>query len=345
MKKCRLKIMKAWNGNAAFREPTDQKKRDAQETDVKKQEENEYSDPESYDEEEEVGDPYLDEKNVDKPHMMPLYAERIRHVLMERENSVLLKRESFLEAQKGTDVTLEVRNRAVMFMIELCHACMFDPLTLSNAVFLLDSVLTKGSAQRSELKLMSAVCVWMSAKAHELAIPSLEDLNDSCKITKKGDYHPYEMWERKIFIAHNFDVMYPTVQFFLGRCLNYVDADSNVSDVAGFLSEVSLLSFRHNEFARSKLAFSIVLTAAALIDFPLRILFFMACAHLSDYSDVLSCCEFVLGLAQSVFEEGKSSTYLKHIEASSPDSALRKLRFDGGVLQRIRHLLKSTKLV
>ena len=337
--------MNRFTGNAAFQEPTDQKERDKQEKDVAARKENEYSDPESYDEEEEAGDPYLDEKNVDKPHMMPVYAERIRHVLMERENCVVLKREAFLEAQKGTDVTLDVRNRAVMFMIELSHACMFDPLTLSNAVFLLDSLLTKGPAQRAELKLMSAVCVWMSSKAHELEVPSLEDLNDSCKITKKGDYSPYEMWERKIFIAHNFDVMYPTVQFFLGRCLNYVDADSNVSDVAGFLSEVSLLSFRHNEFARSKLAFSIVLTAAVLIDFPIRILFFMACAHLSDYSDVLSCCEFVLGLAQNVFEDGKSSTYLKHIEASSPDSPLRRLKFDRGVLDRIRRLLKSTKLV
>ena len=341
---CRLKMAKRALAPAENNEKELQKRVTSTENEKKIVDEGEYSDPETDEEEEEVVDQYFDAKNWDKPHMMPMYAERVKETMTQMESSLILKTDAFARIQEGTTVTEDVRNRAVEFIINLCHAYTFDPATISNAVLIFDRSLAAAPANRSEVKLMAAVCVLISAKANELGFPSIADINKNCAITKENDQEPWEICERKIFILNQFNIVHPTIELFTARYLNYVDADAALIDTVGLMCEAALLSFKYNEYRRSTLGFAIVVSAAVSIGASIRILYFMACAHLCDYSDVLECCKYVLNITDTVLKGGAPPVYARHIAAAPAASPLKSLVCNEQTLQKIRELLASTKL-
>ena len=82
--------------------------------------------------------------------------------------------------------------------------------------------------------------------------------------------------------------MHPTIELFTARYLN-VDADAALADAVRLMCEVVLLSFKYNDHRRPTLGFELVVPVS--IGASIRILCFMACAHLCDNSDVLECRE------------------------------------------------------
>ena len=198
--------------------------------------ESEYSDPTFYSD---------DDSLFDSVGSGPDTHSKLSNTILtaiEESNQFTIPRVSFA-IQKET--TVSCRRAMVDWMIRVTTRVKWHKLTLYNAVYVLDKILSRIEVKRSDIYLLSATCLWISTKLEETSGPSLPFFLRICQNKFKAE--DFTMKECEICPLVNGRFNYPRPVFFLRPFLEEINASEEVERMAQFCLDASLLSFEFIE--------------------------------------------------------------------------------------------------
>jgi len=215
-----------------------------------------YSDYDFDDEEEE------EEENEFMDHSPPMSAQEsvaaeiFAHL---KDTEGQLKPNSDYMERIQTDISHVMRAILVDWLFEVAREFSLRPETLYLAVNILDRYLARVVIGRGRLQLVGVTSLLIAAKYFEMDCPSVDDLVYITDNTYTREEIP--RMEIMILNALSFDVTVVTTYDFLERFLKVVGANKIVSDMANFLSELTLQKYNMLGFLPSVVAASCVVVA------------------------------------------------------------------------------------
>jgi hypothetical protein len=276
--------------------------------------EDEYSDPEfDYEESDDMEDESeefldIDLRNMSNPSKCARYAERICLLAKKEQRFLIGVREKILELQ-DQDV---IRGREQMIGRLICvqQRVQMDMETLFQAITLFNIALSKAKINLEELEPFAMTCLWMAEKLWERNILTLDDL---CVLVSSGfKGEDFMRCERQILNLLDMRLGYPTINLFLQRFFEVIDAEEDIIIVSNFFSEASLISLDLLDFTPELVAISSVcMGKICLGEFcPTKRL--MAYGHLESLDSIRTCSEKLLECGKKAHGDEKNAVWRKY---------------------------------
>ena len=205
------------------------------------------------------------------------YTDQVCNFMQQMENDTTFSPKS---CEKNI-LSKEERVSVVEWM--LCVSIEFGLLdeTFFSAVSIFDKMIQSGKCEISEVQLLSATSLWISAKLNETQIPSVEDFVIVCGSAFSAD--DFCNFEKKILSDLNYNIFQPTTENFTAAFLSQIPADPSFSDVVMLFMYASLYSsdMMHTKSSHNGLA-AITLTKI-LLDYPMNLIVIpRSIPHLDD---------------------------------------------------------------
>jgi G2/mitotic-specific cyclin-B, other len=158
-----------------------------------------------------------------------------------------------------THINEKMRAILVDWLVEVHMKFKLSPETLYLTVNLIDRYLERCEILRSQLQLLGVSCLMIASKYEEIWPPSVQELVYICdnaytrtKIVKM---------ETQVLVALEYKITQPSAHTFLVRFLNAGHADKEMSQLAYYLLDGTLLSYSMLEYTPSQLAAAAVFLA------------------------------------------------------------------------------------
>lgn len=185
------------------------------------------------------------------PQTCAEYAVEIFRYLRETEHS-FVPRFGFMDGQE--DINERMRSILIDWLIEVHLKFKLVPESLFLTVNLIDRYLEKDQVHRSKLQLIGVTAMLIACKYEEIYPPIVKDF---VYITDNA-YTKEEILEqeRKMLQALDFDIQITSSYRFLERYAKIMKADPVIFNLARYLTELTLVSYRMTRFAQSNIAAS-----------------------------------------------------------------------------------------
>ena len=259
-----------------------------------------------------------DIKNISKQLFVPRYADKIYENDSILEKSLLIDDGSFEKVQ--TEITPKMRAIVVKWLITLADEFSFTSETLYNAIAYMDHYLSKKSIEKNMFQLLGAVCLWTSAKCHELTIPAISDLTELCN--REYTHKEFCMYERNILYTNNFRSYFPTTKSFLRRLQIAIEADKPTIEVSSFICETTLLNHKIPCFRPSVVACAIMIISTIGLDKMCPIVSLQEYSHLDNLEETIEIIPLIMSGAQEVVSKKQGIIYQKYTGLNPKPSIL-----------------------
>lgn len=158
-----------------------------------------------------------------------------------------------------THINEKMRAILVDWLVEVHMKFKLSPETLFLTVNLIDRYLERCEVLRSQLQLLGVTCLMIAAKYEEIWPPSVQELVYICD----NAYTRTQIikMETQVLVALKYQITQPSAHIFLVRYLNAGHADKEMSQLAYYLLDGTLLSYSMLEYTPSQLAAAAVFLA------------------------------------------------------------------------------------
>jgi G2/mitotic-specific cyclin-B, other len=158
-----------------------------------------------------------------------------------------------------THINEKMRAILVDWLVEVHMKFKLSPETLFLTVNLIDRYLERSEVVRSQLQLLGVSCLMIASKYEEIWPPSVQELVYIC-----DNAYPRKQiikMETQVLVALKYQITQPSAHTFLVRFLNAGHADKEMSQLAYYLLDGTLLSYSMLEYTPSQLAAAAVFLA------------------------------------------------------------------------------------
>ena len=275
----------------------------------------EYSDPDTiYDSEEEDEEdefdedptlfiPDIDQRKISQSIYCPLIAEKIILNSQATEKDLGISTEMFQRVQEN--LTGSQHEIALIWIVRAYSLFKFrDDEDLYKSIYLLNMLLCRMPVVFNDLQLMSIVCIWIACKVESnLHIP-ISSLRMICPNLTDAQI---KTAEPLIVTKLNCNLSPVTPLFYIQRFLEAIDADENLSNVAYFFIDVSLVYHDFLDYSPTVIAVSSVCGSKLCMNefCPTPRLF--GYAHVSDKEKIRQCITLLFTHANAIIHQNKSA--------------------------------------
>ena len=278
-------------------------------------EDDEYSDPDilyseedaeedQFDEDQTLFIPDIDQRKICQPIYCPLIAEKIILNSQAMEQDLGLSTEIFRQVQPH--LSPSQHEIALIWIVRAYSLFKFrEDESLFKSIYLLDMLLCRMPIAFNDLQLMSIVCIWISCKVESnLHIP----ISSLCMIcSNQLTDAQIKAAEPVIVTELNCNLNPPTPLFYIPRFLEAIDADENLSNVAYFFIDVSLVYHEFLDYSPTVIAVSSVCGSKLCMNefCPTPRLF--GYAHVNDKEKIRQCICLLFTHANAIIHQNKSA--------------------------------------
>ena len=290
-----------------------------------------YSD--SYETEEETEEIFtdLDIRNMNSLEKIAKYAEKIFIIAEDNDVALFTSSEKFHKMQ--TEISEADKESSVRWLINMQFIYSLYGDTLLNSVAYFHIALCNHSFPLSHLRLLAAVCLWISEKVEEHSQPGMEGLIKSTgNIFSKEDIIHFESELLEIL---QFQLSFSTPKFFMRRYLDIFDSiDDNLMEASYFFCDVALIYTEFLDFSSPTIAFSAVCLGLAGLDQYCPTEKLLSYAHIENVSAIQPCMKSLIERSIPILNNPNDSLYHKYT-VSQLKKAILKLKLSLDMLHKI----------
>jgi len=198
----------------------------------------------------------IDERDRDEPLCVTDYVQDMYEHFSKREEETSV-RPGFMDIQPH--INSGMRAILVDWLVEVHLKFRLGSETLFLTINLIDRFLEKREVTRAKLQLVGVTCLLIAAKYEEIYPPELRELVYICDRAYSKE-QILEM-EEVVLKALNYGVTIPSAHAFLVRFLKAAHADKKMVQLACYILDGTLQSYKLLQFLPSQLAAAAVLIA------------------------------------------------------------------------------------
>lgn len=243
------------------------------------------------------------------PHEASLYVDSIARILQNEEPEYAVEPKS-IEKLQGS----QIHERRIMLAEYLINMAELYPSPTTEALFqcisLLDRYLASEKVPFEQLQLIACCCLWISAKVELTSEDSLAPLRKLCH--EKFSKADFIQAEAKIIIGVNYKIHTVTPYFFLKHFLKMIDASEDVSLLASYLCESTLMFVEVSCYRPSVIAFCSIAAACLACGKEDKIRYLGNFGQTFKWEDVAKCFLLICHTGRGLSMREKSCVFKKY---------------------------------
>eukprot|EP01119_Soliformovum_irregulare_P003967 TRINITY_DN14994_c0_g1_i1.p1 TRINITY_DN14994_c0_g1~~TRINITY_DN14994_c0_g1_i1.p1 ORF type:complete len:423 (+),score=60.26 TRINITY_DN14994_c0_g1_i1:173-1441(+) len=215
------------------------------------------------------------DEDLDDPQMCAEYIKEIHQNLRNAEKRYMPI--NYLPHQ--TDINSQMRGILIDWLVEVAEEYKLSPETLFLGINYLDRYLSSMVIPRAKLQLLGIACMFVASKFEEVHPPVVNEFVYISDYT----YTKEEIFDLEASILNvlQFNLSAPSTKHFLRRYLKAAGGDPNVSVLANYLAQLSLMEYVFVQYLPSQIALCSVVLALHTLGHPA---WTPTLAHYSGYS-------------------------------------------------------------